>query len=459
MIWNTDEVTEILRMIEQEHFDIRTVTMGISLRGIATDSIEKTAQRLKDHVRRVAEPLVPTIEALQNELAVPITNKRLSVTPIALVGEPTGASSYLPLAQAMDEVAAEVGVDYIGGFSAAVEKGMTPGDRVLIDSIPETLAATSRVCSAINVASTRAGINIDAIALMARQIKSLAEKTADRGGIGNSKLVVFANAPEDNPFIAGATHGIGEGDLVINVGVSGPGVVGAALKRHLQGNPRANLGELCEVIKRQAFKVTRAGELIGREVARRLGLPAQFGVVDLSLAPTPAIGDSVAEILETIGLERTGAPGTTAVLAMLTDAVKKGGMMASSSIGGLSGAFIPVSEDQGMIDAVRMGALSLEKLEAMTAVCSVGLDMVAIPGATHADVIAAIIADEMAIGVMNNKTTAVRILPVPGAEAGDSYEYGGLLGTAQVMAVNPFDGRAFIRRGGRIPAPLTSLRN
>ncbi|MCC6747610.1 MAG: PFL family protein [Deltaproteobacteria bacterium] len=459
MIWQREEVAEILRMIEHEHLDIRTVTMGISLRGVIKEEISRTCTALRERVERCAERLVPTILQVQQEFAVPITNKRVSVTPIALVAEASGASSYVPVAEAMDRAAADVGVDYIGGFSALVEKGMTPGDRVLLDSIPEALASTKRVCSSINVATTRAGINMDAILLMGERIKRLAELTASEGGIGNAKLVTFANIPEDNPFIAGAMHGIGEPEVVLNVGVSGPGVVLSALRRLFAEQPNCDLGTIAETVKRQSFKVTRAGELIGREVARRLGPPARFGVVDLSLAPTPAIGDSVAEILESLGLERTGAPGSTAALALITDAVKKGGVMASSSVGGLSGAFIPVSEDHGMIEAARLGALTLEKLEAMTAVCSVGLDMVAVPGDIPAETLSAIIADEMAIGVVNNKTTAVRILPIPGKVAGESYDFGGLLGTAQVQAVNRFSGAAFVRHGGRIPAPIISLRN
>ncbi len=459
MFYQREEITEILRMIENEHLDIRTVTMGISLRGCIRGELSATCDAVRSHIRACAERLVPTIKEVQEELAVPITNKRLSVTPAAIVGEASGADSLVPLAQAMDEIAGEVGVDYIGGFSALVEKGCTRGDRALIDSIPEALAVTRRVCSSVNLATTRAGINMDAVVMMGQRIKELAARTADRGAIGCAKLVVFANIPEDNPFIAGAMHGLGEPDVVLNVGVSGPGVVLGALRRAIAANPRAQLGELAETIKRMAFKVTRAGELIGREVARRLGPPACFGVVDLSLAPTPAIGDSVAEILEAMGLERTGAPGTTAALALMTDAVKKGGLMASSSVGGLSGAFIPVSEDHGMIEAAACGALTLEKLEAMTAVCSVGLDMVAVPGDTPAETLSGIIADELAIGVVNNKTTAVRIIPVPGKAAGESYDYGGLLGTAQVQAVNRFSCSEFVLRGGRIPAPLISMRN
>lgn len=459
MIWQDSEVTEILQMIEAEHLDIRTVTMGVSLRGVRGDDIKTFSQNLYDHIYRVAEDFVPIVEKLQDDLGVPITNKRLSVTPVAIVAERTAADSFVPVAEAMDRVAADVGIDYIGGFSALVEKGATTGDLTLLNSIPEALARTQRVCSSINVATTRAGINMNAIAMMGRQIKELAELTRDEGGIGCAKLVVFANIPDDNPFIAGAMHGIGEPDLVLNVGVSGPGVVNAAVRRLVEREPGCDLMMIAETIKRTAFKVTRAGELIGREVARRLGPPARFGVVDLSLAPTPAIGDSVAEILEAMGLERTGAPGTTAALALLTDAVKKGGLMASSSVGGLSGAFIPVSEDHGMIEAARIGALSIEKLEAMSAVCSVGLDMVAVPGDTSAETLSAIIADEISIGVVNNKTTAVRILPIPGKGVGEFVEWGGLLGTAQIQAVNTFGCGAFIRHGGRVPAPLISMRN
>jgi uncharacterized protein (UPF0210 family) len=459
MFWQGEEISEVLRMIEHEHLDIRTVTMGISLRGTSRADLSATAIALKDLIQRRAERFVAITKQIETELGVPITNTRLAVTPIAFIAEASAAIDYAPLARAMDEAAESVGVDYIGGFSALVEKGMTEGDRRLIESIPEAIGATDRVCSSLNVATTRAGINIDAINLISRQILGLAQRTADRGGIGCAKLVVFCNIPEDNPFIAGAMHGMGEPDVSINVGVSGPGVVRAALHRLFSTEPRANLGQVAETIKRTAFKVTRAGQLIGQEVARRLGPPASFGIVDLSLAPTPAIGDSVAEILQVIGLEQPGAPGTTAALALITDAVKKGGLMASSAVGGLSGAFIPISEDHGMVEAVRLGALSLEKLEAMTAVCSVGLDMVAIPGDTPPETISAIIADEMAIGMINNKTTAVRLLPVPGKAPGESYDYGGLLGRAQVMAVNRFGCRTFVSRGGRIPAPLTSLRN
>jgi uncharacterized protein (UPF0210 family) len=458
-VWESEELRATLRMIEAEHLDIRAVTMGISLRDCATDDMHRTCQRVYDKITRSARRLVDVAKEVEGAFGVPITNKRISVTPIALVGEPTRAGSYVPLAETLDRAGAELGIDYVAGFSAHVEKGATPGDLVLLDSIPEALSVTQRVCSSINVATTRAGINMDAIAHMGRIIKALAERTADRGGIGCAKLVVFANIPDDNPFVAGALHGIGEGDRVLNVGVSGPGVVLSAIRRLRESGRKIDLGDVAETVKRMSFKVTRAGELIGREVAARLGEGVRFGIVDLSLAPTPAIGDSVAEILEAIGLERTGAPGTTAALALLTDAVKKGGVMASSSVGGLSGAFIPVSEDHGMIEAVECGALSLEKLEAMTAVCSVGLDMVAVPGWTPAETLSAIIADEIAIGVVNNKTTAVRIIPVPGKDVGDKVVYGGLLGEAPIMPVSRFRSDEFIRLGGRIPAPIISLRN
>ncbi|MCS6912407.1 MAG: PFL family protein [Myxococcales bacterium] len=459
MVFDNQEARSILRMIETEHLDIRAVTLGVSLRGCAAASLAETCDRVYDHLMRVAARLVPVAAEVQAAYGVPIVNKRVAVTPVALIGEPSGARSYVPLAHVLDRAAAELGIDYIAGFSALVEKGMTAGDCVLIDSIPEALATTERVCSSVNVATTRAGINMDAVLAMGHVIKALAERTADRDGIGCAKLVTFANMPEDNPFVAGAMHGVGEGDLSLNVGVSGPGVVLSALRRLREGPGRVTLSEVAETIKRMAFKVTRAGELIGREVARRLGPQVRFGIVDLSLAPTPVIGDSVAEILEVMGLERTGCPGTTAALALLTDAVKKGGAMASSSVGGLSGAFIPVAEDHDMAAAVEAGALSLAKLEAMTAVCSVGLDMVAVPGDTSAETLAAIIADEIAIGVFNGKTTAVRIIPVPGKRAGERAVYGGLLGEAPIMAVSSFSPSSFVRMGGRIPAPLISLRN
>src|SRR5262249_4646891 len=455
----SDEVRETLRMIEAEHLDIRTVTMGISLRDCAGPDPHDVCGRIFDKITRLGQRLVPTVESVQADFGVPITNKRISVTPMAIVAEPTRAASFVPMAESMDRAARELGIDYIGGFSALVEKGITGGDDTLLASIPEALATTERVCSSVNVATTRAGINMDAIIRMGRVIKDLAERTADRGGIGCAKLVVFANIPEDNPFVAGAMHGVSEGECILNIGVSGPGVVLSAIKRLRRSGAHCDLGTVAETIKRMAFKVTRAGELIGREVARRLGPPARFGIVDLSLAPTPAVGDSVAEILEAMGLECTGAPGTTAALSLITDAVKKGGVMASSYVGGLSGAFIPVSEDHGMVEAVQKGALSLEKLEAMTAVCSVGLDMVAVPGWVPAETLSALIADEIAIGVVNNKTTAVRIIPVPGKDVGETVELGGLLGTAPVMPISRFSSPEFVRLGGRIPAPIISLRN
>jgi uncharacterized protein (UPF0210 family) len=459
VIWESDEVRETLRMIEAEHLDIRAVTMGISLRDCAGPDEADVCRRMMEKLLRLGARLVPTVEEVQADFAVPITNKRVSVTPIALVADATLAPSFVPMAETMDRAAAELGIDYIGGFSALVEKGMTRGDQTLLDSIPEALASTARVCASVNVATTRAGINMDAIVRMGRVIKDLAERTAAGGGIGCAKLVTFANIPDDNPFVAGAMHGVSEGECTLNIGVSGPGVVLSAIRRLRRSGGPCDLGTVAETVKRMAFKVTRAGELIGREVARRLGPPARFGIVDLSLAPTPAIGDSVAEILEAVGIERTGAPGTTAALALITDAVKKGGVMASSYVGGLSGAFIPVSEDHGMVEAVRVGALSLEKLEAMTAVCSVGLDMVAVPGWVTAETLAALIADEIAIGVVNNKTTAVRIIPVPGRDVGETVEFGGLLGTAPIMAISRFSSEGFVRLGGRIPAPIISLRN
>ncbi len=457
-IWESEEVRSTLRMIEAEHLDIRAVTMGISLRDCISEDLGRTCDRVYEKITRCAERLVPTAQEVQAAFGVPITNKRISVTPIALIGEASRARSFVPLAETLDRAGAALGIDYVAGFSALIEKGITPGDAALLDSIPEALSTTARVCSSIQVATTRAGINMDAIRQMGQVIKATAERTADRGGIGCAKLVVFANIPDDNPFVAGAMHGVGEGDVVINIGVSGPGVVNSAIRRLREEKADCDLGDIAETVKRMAFKVTRAGELIGREVVRRLG-NARFGIVDLSLAPTPAIGDSVAEILEALGLERAGAPGSTAALALITDAVKKGGVMASSYVGGLSGAFIPVSEDHGMIEAVEEHALTLEKLEAMTAVCSVGLDMVAVAGDTSAETISAVIADEIAIGVVNNKTTAVRIIPVPGKKVGDKVVYGGLLGEAPIMPVNRFGCADFIRMGGRIPAPVISLRN
>ncbi|NLO47521.1 MAG: PFL family protein [Clostridiales bacterium] len=450
---NKSEILQTIEMIDQQHLDIRTITMGISLRDCADPDVEKSCRKVYEKIVSKANMLVKTGEDIEKEFGIPIVNKRISVTPVSLVAESSKTISYVPFAEAMDKAAKEVGVNFIGGFSALVHKGFTVGDRILIDSIPEALAVTERVCSSVNVATTRAGINMDAVKLMGDIILKGAEKTKDAGGMACAKLVVFANAVEDNPFMAGAFHGVGEPECVINVGVSGPGVVHTALKS-CAGAP---FDIVAETIKKTAFRITRMGQLVAREASRRLDVP--FGVVDLSLAPTPAIGDSVADILEELGLESVGTHGTTAALALLNDAVKKGGVMASGHVGGLSGAFIPVSEDAGMIKAVKRGALSIEKLEAMTCVCSVGLDMIAVPGDTPGSTIAAIIADEAAIGIVNNKTTAVRIIPVPGKTVGDSVDFGGLLGTATVMPVNAFSSRAFIERGGRIPAPLNALRN
>ncbi|BCV23671.1 PFL family protein [Gelria sp. Kuro-4] len=452
-LFSPSEILETIRMVQAENLDIRTVTLGISLRDCATGDLKETCRRIYDKVTRAAARLVPVAEEVEARFGIPIVNKRIAVTPIALVGEPSGATDYAPLAAALDKAAAEVGVNFIGGFSALVHKGFTTGDRALFGSLPRALASTERVCASVNVATTKAGLNMDAVRELGQIIKETAQLTADRGGLGCAKLVVFCNAPEDNPFMAGAFHGVGEAEFALNVGVSGPGVVLAAVRQH----PEADLGTIAAVIKNTAFKVTRMGELVGREVSQRLGVP--FGIVDLSLAPTTAQGDSVAEILEALGLERCGACGTTAALALLNDAVKKGGAMASSYVGGLSGAFIPVSEDSGMIRAVKEGALTLAKLEAMTAVCSVGLDMFAVPGDTPAEVIAALIADEAAIGMINKKTTAVRVIPAPGKKPGDTVEFGGLLGRAPVMPVNTFSPAAFVTRGGRIPAPLMALGN
>jgi hypothetical protein len=448
-----EEILETIKMVTNENLDIRTVTMGINLRGCSHPDIRIFNEQIYSRIMSCAENLVRTTEDIQGLYGIPIINKRISVTPVAIVAESCRCGDLVAVAETLDRAAHEAGIDFIGGFSALVQKGMTPGDLRLITSIPRALAVTKKVCSSVNVATTKAGINMDAVALMGRIVKETAELTRDDGGIGCAKLVVFANAPEDNPFMAGAFHGIGEPDCVINVGVSGPGVVNAAVRA--LHDP--NLGDIAECIKKTAFKITRMGEMAGREVARRLN--AQFGVLDLSLAPTPAVGDSVAAILEAMGLESCGTHGTTAALALLNDAVKKGGAMASSSVGGLSGAFIPVSEDEGMIRAVQRGSLSLDKLEAMTCVCSVGLDMIAVPGDTSPATISAIIADEMAIGMVNRKTTAVRIIPAPGARVGDMVEFGGLLGTAPVMPVHGFSSEIFIARGGRIPAPIQSLTN
>lgn len=448
------EIVETLQMITQQSLDVRTVTLGLSLTACAHEDIDEAARRIYDHVTKTAENLVPVVESIEREYGIPIINKRISVTPIAQLASVCRAQDITPLAVALDRAGTEVGVDFVGGFSALVHKGIGDGDRRLIASIPEALATTERVCASVNVASTRAGINMDAVLMMAQTIRTAAELTADRDCIGCAKLVVFANMVEDNPFMAGAVHGTGEPDAVINVGISGPGVVRAIVAALPQD---ADMTAVAEAIKGTAFKITRVGELVAREAARRLGI--EMGIVDLSLAPTPAEGDSVAEIIEAMGVGRCGGPGTTAALALLNDAVKKGGAMGTSSIGGLSGAFIPVSEDQGMIRAAESGALSIEKLEAMTAVCSVGLDMIAIPGDTTAETIAGVIADECAIGVINSKTTAVRLIPAVGKGVGERVSFGGLLGEAPIMPVNQWAGTVFARRGGRFPAPLQSLRN
>ena len=450
---NENEIFETIRMIDQENLDIRTITMGISLRDCAAESSAVSRQRIYDKITRRAEHLVKTGEAIERDFGIPIINKRIAVTPIAMVAESSDETNYARFAETLDAAAKMVGVNFIGGFSALVHKGYTIGDRRLIEAIPEALSITERVCASVNVATTKAGINMDAVRQMGLIIKDAAERTRDRGGMACAKLVVFANVPEDNPFMAGAFHGIGEPECVINVGVSGPGVVAAAVRKL----GMADFSQVADAIKKTAFKITRMGQLVAQEASARLSVP--FGIVDLSLAPTPAVGDSVAHILEAMGLAKCGGPGTTAALALLNDAVKKGGVMASSHVGGLSGAFIPVSEDAGMISAVQCGALSLEKLEAMTCVCSVGLDMITVPGDVTADTISAIIADEVAIGMVNSKTTAVRIIPAPGYQVGDVVEFGGLLGTGPVMPVNPWSAEAFIARGGRIPAPLQSLRN
>ena len=452
-MFNTSEILDTIRMIDQQHLDIRTITMGVSLLDCTAPDPEKACRKIYDKLCRKAEKLVPTGEAIEKEFGIPIVNKRLSVTPISLVAAASDTEDYVPFAMAMDRAAKTVGVNFIGGFSALVQKGFTPSDRKLIAAIPEALATTDFVCSSVNVGSTRAGIDMDAVALMGRTIKAAAERTADRGGFGCAKLVVFCNAVEDNPFMAGAFHGVGEAETVINVGVSGPGVVHHAL----QSVKGESFDVVAETIKKTAFRITRMGQLVALEASKRLDVP--FGIVDLSLAPTPAVGDSVARILEEMGLEVCGTHGTTAALALLNDAVKKGGVMASSHVGGLSGAFIPVSEDEGMIAAARSGTLCLDKLEAMTCVCSVGLDMIAVPGDTPAETLAAIIADEAAIGMVNSKTTAVRLIPAPGKVVGDTVEFGGLLGSAPVMPVHPEGSAAFIARGGRIPAPMQSLKN
>ena len=452
---NMYEVSETNKMIEQENLDVRTITLGISLMDCIDSDLNELNRKIYEKITVTAKDLVSTGKHIEREFGIPIVNKRISITPIALIG---GAACKCPedfvtIAETLDKAAKEVGVNFIGGYSALVSKGMTKSDENLIRSIPQALARTERVCSSVNVGSTRTGINMDAVRLCGEMVKETAEATKERDSFGCAKLVIFCNAPDDNPFMAGAFHGVTEGDAVINVGVSGPGVVKTALDK-VKGK---DFSTVCETIKKTAFKITRVGQLVAHEASKRLGVP--FGIIDLSLAPTPAVGDSIAEIFESLGLERAGAPGTTAALAMLNDQVKKGGVMASSYVGGLSGAFIPVSEDQGMIDAVTEGALTLEKLEAMTCVCSVGLDMIAIPGDTKETTIAGIIADEMAIGMVNQKTTAVRLIPVQGKDVGDQAEFGGLLGYAPIMPVNPFGCDDFVTRTGRIPAPIHSFKN
>ena len=452
---NINEVLETNKMIEKDNLDVRTITLGISLLDCIDSDLSRLNDKIYNKITVVAKDLVAVGETIEKEFGIPIVNKRISVTPIALVGGAACRTSedFVTIARTLDKAGREVGVNFLGGYSALVSKGMTKADELLLRSIPQALAQTELVCSSVNLGSTKTGIDMDAVRLMGDIIKETAEGTKERDSIGCSKLVVFCNAPYDNPFMAGAFHGVTEADAIINVGVSGPGVVKNALE-HVRGE---NFEVLCETIKKTAFKVTRVGQLVAQEASKRLGIP--FGIVDLSLAPTPAIGDSVADILCEIGLEYAGAPGTTAALALLNDQVKKGGVMASSYVGGLSGAFIPVSEDQGMIDAVNAGALTLEKLEAMTCVCSVGLDMIAIPGDTKPTTIAGIIADELAIGMINQKTTAVRIIPVIGKTVGDSVEFGGLLGYAPIMPVNQYSCDAFVNRGGRIPAPIHSFKN
>ena len=452
---NMFEVNETNNMITQEKLDVRTITMGISLLDCIDSSVEKVCENVYNKITTLAKNLVSTGKDIEKEYGIPIVNKRISVTPIALVGSAACKTTddFVEIAKSLDRAAKEVGVNFLGGYSALVSKGMTKAEELLIRSIPKALAVTERVCSSVNIGSTKTGINMDAVRLMGNIVKEAAEYTKDQDSLGCAKLVVFCNAPDDNPFMAGAFHGVTEADAIINVGVSGPGVVMHAISQ-VRGQ---NFEVLCETIKKTAFKITRVGQLVAQEASRRLGIP--FGIIDLSLAPTPAVGDSVAEILEEIGLEEVGAPGTTAALAMLNDQVKKGGIMASSYVGGLSGAFIPVSEDRNMIEAATNGSLCIEKLEAMTCVCSVGLDMIAIPGDTSAATISGIIADEAAIGMVNHKTTAVRVIPVIGKKVGDTAEFGGLLGYAPIMPVNTKDCSAFINRGGRIPAPIHSFKN
>lgn len=449
-----NDILETNRMITENKLDVRTITLGLSLRDCAHPNLKQFCDNVYDKITKSGEFLVKTGEDIASEYGIPIINKRVSVTPIAIAAEACKTDTYVPVAEAMDKAAKEIGIDFIGGFSALVEKGYTNGDRILIKSIPQALTVTDLVCSSVNLGSTKAGINMDCVREMGEIVKRTAELTRDREAIGCAKLVIFANAPGDNPFMAGAFHGVSEAEKVVSVGVSGPGVV----KHALEGLKGADFTEVAETIKKTAFKITRVGQLVAKEASKRLGV--QFGIIDLSLAPTPAVGDSVAHILEEMGLESCGAPGTTAALALLNDAVKKGGLMASSHVGGLSGAFIPVSEDAGMIDAVARGSLSIEKLEAMTCVCSVGLDMIAVAGDTPASTISGIIADEAAIGMINNKTTAVRIIPVPGKKVGDTVNFGGLLGYCPIVKVrSEYSSDAFIARGGRIPAPIRSLTN
>jgi uncharacterized protein (UPF0210 family) len=457
-MFSQSEILSVLEMLHNENLDVRTVTLGLNLLDCASDDLNRFTTKIYDRITHAAQRLVTVCDAVGEKYGIPVVNKRISVSPIAVAAAPFGSQEMVSVAETLDRAVQAVDVDFLGGFSALVEKGMASGDRALIDALPEALAATRRICASINVASTRAGINMDAVLRMGRRIKKAAELTADRDGLACAKLCVFANIPQDVPFMAGAYLGVGEADAVINVGVSGPGVVRKAIDRMLESRPDMNLGQLTELIKRTAYKVTRVGELIGREVAEALGI--RFGVVDLSLAPTPNVGDSVGEIFQSLGLASIGVPGTTAALAMINDAVKKGGAFASSNVGGLSGAFIPVSEDLNISRSAEEGYLSIEKLEAMTSVCSVGLDMVAIPGDTSAETVAAIIADEMAIGVINKKTTAARLIPVPGKKAGEHAYFGGLLGECTIMAVNngPSD-NPFVRRGGLIPSPIHSLTN
>lgn len=450
---NTNDILETIQMIQEENLDIRTITMGISLLDCIDSNIDRACEKIYQKIMKKAGNLVKTGEEIEKKYGIPIINKRISVTPIAIVAAACPGEDPVKFALTLERAANDCGVNFIGGYSALVQKGFSAGDKELIESIPHALSVTDHVCSSVNIGSTKTGINLDACKLMGQIVKQASELTADRNCIGSAKLVVFCNAPEDNPFMAGAFHGVGEPDCIINVGVSGPGVVRAALAKA----PEANITEIADIIKKTAFKITRMGQLVGTEAGTMLGVP--FGIVDLSLAPTPAVGDSVAHILEEIGLEKCGTHGTTATLAMLNDAVKKGGVMASSKVGGLSGAFIPVTEDAGMIDAARCGSLSLEKLEAMTAVCSVGLDMIVVPGDTPSDTIAAIIADEAAIGMVNSKTTAVRLIPAIGKKMGEELDFGGLLGYGPIMKINPNSSSKFISRGGQIPAPMQSLKN